>query len=730
MSGRTDFAGRASGLPAHRLRPRLVSLEGSARAVVLTSCLVFLMASTAVAADRVLILLSEKPGSPGGVILQEAIETALTSNFEGIEISTEVLDTTRFSDPTYDVALANMIGQNYAAVPPALTIAVGEPALAFAVRHRIAALRSSALLTAFIDERMVHGLDRGSNVSDVYVKLGVVETVGIARAMMPRLRKVLVVGGASRFDQRWFDLVRDDLRNAHLPLEISYLAGVPLRDALGEIAALDTDTAVLYVSMAVDGAGVRRSPPEVLRILRRESAVPIFGLSSTYIGAGMVGGYVVDFRRHGADVGRRAVEILRGAQPKDLPPLSSPGQYVFDWRELQRFGIAGLALPAGAVVEFRPPGLWAKYKWATLAALALTLMTLLVTFVHVLQRKRSSNAIEQSDRLKTTVLTSMNSSIVILDCRGVITEVNDAWKRFGLDNGVRDFASILPGASYRRACEQGVRDGVPWAAGALAAVDSASAAGGEEYEFEYRADSGVGERWFSIRVASLGDEPGGAVLVHRDITQQKLAERVVRTVSGRLIAAQEDERRRIARDLHDDIGQRVALLAIEIEQAAMASGDGAGERIRALGERTADIAIEIHRLSHALHSAKLDALGLVAAVRGHCREVLAAGLEVDFSEEDVQADVPADVALCMFRVVQESLNNVLKHGGVNRAEVHLRQDGADADGTNHRCRQGFRRGPGPGKWRPRTGGHARTSRRHRRNVGDSTRARAPGRSSK
>jgi signal transduction histidine kinase len=166
------------------------------------------------------------------------------------------------------------------------------------------------------------------------------------------------------------------------------------------------------------------------------------------------------------------------------------------------------------------------------------------------------------------------------------------------------------------------------------------------------------------------------VVSHRDITQQKRGERALHTLSGRLIAAQEEERRRIARDLHDDIGQRVALLGMEIEQAAAAAGVEESRRIRLLGERLAEVATEIHRLSHTLHSAKLDALGLVAAVRAHCRDMVSAGLEVRFSEEVWTADIPRDVALCLFRVVQESLNNVLKHSGSGRADVRLVQEGS------------------------------------------------------
>jgi signal transduction histidine kinase len=150
-----------------------------------------------------------------------------------------------------------------------------------------------------------------------------------------------------------------------------------------------------------------------------------------------------------------------------------------------------------------------------------------------------------------------------------------------------------------------------------------------------------------------------------------------RAVAGRLIAAQEEERRRIARELHDDISQRLALLAIELEHLSLsAPGD---ESFRAhwrdLSHAASDIAIDLHRISHSLHPAKLETLGLVAAISGFCHELWCGHrLRVRFTHENVPRAVPADIALCLYRIVQEALHNVMRHSGVMEAEVHLSGD--------------------------------------------------------
>ena len=198
-----------------------------------------------------------------------------------------------------------------------------------------------------------------------------------------------------------------------------------------------------------------------------------------------------------------------------------------------------------------------------------------------------------------------------------------------------------------------------------------------KYQSEYRIMMSDGStRWMSSQGRVEYDAAGDPVLIRgaaRDVTERKNAEAVVRNLSGRLLSAQEEERRRIASELHDNLSQQLALLCIEIETVAMTPVDPIAlpGSLRQLGARTGEIAIEVHQLSHRLHSTKLETLGLQAAVRGHCRELRAQGLDVQCLIENVPGGLAHDVALCVFRVVQEGLNNVVKHSGASEARVTL-----------------------------------------------------------
>jgi signal transduction histidine kinase len=152
----------------------------------------------------------------------------------------------------------------------------------------------------------------------------------------------------------------------------------------------------------------------------------------------------------------------------------------------------------------------------------------------------------------------------------------------------------------------------------------------------------------------------------------------LRLVSGKLIKAQERERASIARDLDDDIAQRLALVAAEIQQFQSEAPRSFGElrtRTDKLHEDLVHISDIVHTLSHELHDARLTYVGLVATSRGLCREVSERhNIEVDFKHDSFDS-VPCEASLCVFRVLQESLHNTVRHSGALRVEVQLRKTG-------------------------------------------------------
>jgi PAS domain S-box-containing protein len=189
------------------------------------------------------------------------------------------------------------------------------------------------------------------------------------------------------------------------------------------------------------------------------------------------------------------------------------------------------------------------------------------------------------------------------------------------------------------------------------------------FDGEYRWLMDVGEPRYGTDGEFHGYVGGGI-----DVTDRREAERMLRDLNRRLILAQEDERRRIARDLHDHLSQQLALLAIDLQQLVLnlpVEPHALVSALQAAWRRTSEIASDVHGISHRLHPSKLEALGLVATIRGHCRDVSRQHLAVHFSEQGAPTGIPPEVSLCLFRVVEEALNNVVKHAAAREAYVSL-----------------------------------------------------------
>lgn len=201
----------------------------------------------------------------------------------------------------------------------------------------------------------------------------------------------------------------------------------------------------------------------------------------------------------------------------------------------------------------------------------------------------------------------------------------------------------------------------------------------ERFRMEYRLRRHDGAYRWIVDIGVPRFNPGrsfaGYIGSCIDVTEGKLAEEALSTVSRRLIEAQEQERTRIARDLHDDINQRIALLSIELEQInrqLQNSAPAVSSRIQAVAKRTVELGKDVHAISHRLHSSQLEYLGITAAAGSFCRDLSEQqNVRIDFAHSGLPRTVPQETSLCLFRVLQEALQNAVKYSGVKRFSVQL-----------------------------------------------------------
>ena len=328
-----------------------------------------------------------------------------------------------------------------------------------------------------------------------------------------------------------------------------------------------------------------------------------------------------------------ALRVLRGERPEDIPITAIDVSVdALDWRQLDRWNVSEARVPAGVELRFREPGLFEQYRGYILSALGLlSLQTLLIAGLLIQRRNRR--------RAERSLRESEERFRVMADTAPVMV-----W-RSGPDQGCDFFNK--PWLEFRgRRLQDEIGDG--WTEGVhpddlprCLTVYTAAWPGRESFRMEYRLQRADGEyRWvLDTGVPRLASD--GALLGYigscLDITERRQAEEALRTneaalrqshaeiedLAGRLITAQEAERARIARDLHDDISQKLAAISIAMSECTLPELQASGELLEvvtAVQRQTIELVEDIRLLSHDLHPAVLKHAGLVDAVRSHCRE--------------------------------------------------------------------------------------------------------------
>jgi PAS domain S-box-containing protein len=196
---------------------------------------------------------------------------------------------------------------------------------------------------------------------------------------------------------------------------------------------------------------------------------------------------------------------------------------------------------------------------------------------------------------------------------------------------------------------------------------------------EDRWESEGSTRWarWEVRPWRADDGTVGGILIFaEDITRRKEMEETLSDMTRKLIESQEQERARIGRELHDDINQRLAMLSLELEQLQENPSE-IQPRVKELRRQMAEVSNDVQALSHDLHSSKLEYLGVVAGMKSWCKEFAERQkMEIDF-RSDVSSILPLAVGRSLFRVLQEALHNAVKHSGVKRVEVQLREESGE-----------------------------------------------------
>jgi signal transduction histidine kinase len=285
--------------------------------------------------------------------------------------------------------------------------------LQFTLRLRDELWPGTPVVLAGIQERRAARLSLPSNVTGFTFRHQLQDIVATADALIPGLKRVVLAGSRIK-PGGWRQDFLDDLPDVRARFEVIDLTGLPLAELRQRLTELPGDSAVVYVGFSTDVTGEHYLPAEASQIVAEAANRPTFGDSEPYIGLGSVGGLVVSPGGIGRVAARFALRILDGENASDIPITNSEEilRPVFDWRQLQRWGISENRLPVGSEIRFRSPTAWEQYHWQImLISTALVLQSLLIAGLFYEHRRRRQAEVEASRRMAELV--HMNRSAAI-----------------------------------------------------------------------------------------------------------------------------------------------------------------------------------------------------------------------------------------------------------------------------------------------------------------------------
>jgi PAS domain S-box-containing protein len=624
---------------------------------------------------KVLILSSGR-----GRVSINQMEASLRAHFSGpVNFSIVDLDEPPFEQESfrgaYEENLAEGLQKGFSGERLDLVVSVMTWPLQFAVQYRdkifpgvpIVFMSTSTPLPEKIWPRVT-----GVESAD-----GIRETIDLALRFHPDTQAVAVIGAAlpnhpgarAGSDQEWYSAEHSELlRHRDKVREIDLLGPVK-PELLQRVAELPPDTVVLFQLYPVDSDQPAFGALDVLADVAQRFPTYSF-LPHITIGRGGVAGVSYDSTKDAVLAGELAARVLSGERADDIPVVQNSDVVVsVDWRQLRRWNIPESALPQGARVLYREPTLWEQGRKYFLTAIAVIFIQSLLIFGLFWQRTRRRKAelkLGESEEKFSKAFRQSPFAVTIVDAKddryidvNQTFEVQTGWKRDEVIGRTPLAINLWADPDQRITFMR----------------DLFEKGNVRDLEVTFRRKDG--QIRTSLGSAELIEVNGEmcALSVIADITERKLAEEALSGMSRKLIEAHEEERTWIARELHDDINQRLALLAVNLgtlTEKLPASTVEVKRRIRKEQELVSELGRDVQALSHRLHSSKLEYLGLAAAASTLCRELSdQQEVEIDFHPDGIPKQLPPEISLCLFRVMQEALQNAIKHSGSRNFEVRL-----------------------------------------------------------
>src|SRR6476620_1065812 len=358
--------------------------------------LLFLFGAQSHAAEprRVLMLHAFNYTFPATTLIADgARKRLLERSPQPLEIDADFLDLARNTDPEYESRITMFLRAKYEKRPPDVVITLGSVALPFIVRHRDDIAPNAPVVFTSVSPQNYGALRLPPNITGIISEFDLDKTLALAERLQPEASRLFVIAGSGEVDRRWQSTARKTIEDRKRKFEVTYLFERSYANLVEEVSKIPRDSIVILLTVFADSEGNAFVPAQLASPLSAASPAPVYAPYDTYIGNGIVGGFVETFESVGVRAADMALQILAGKDPASIVPEINPGQtYRVDHRALARWGLQESKLPPDTAVLFKEPTIWSEHRSAVVAAIVIVGLQSLIVGALLVQRRRRLRA--------------------------------------------------------------------------------------------------------------------------------------------------------------------------------------------------------------------------------------------------------------------------------------------------------------------------------------------------
>jgi signal transduction histidine kinase/ABC-type uncharacterized transport system substrate-binding protein len=680
---------------------------------------------------NILILHSFHKGQVWSEGFDSGIESILGKNQYSIQLFYEYMDSKRIINTTHIRNLYELFQHKFTNYQFDAAVITNDPAFQFMLEYYSRLLPSTPVIFCgvnYFDEYTLYGQ---ANFTGILESVDIEDTLDTALAINPNVKTALVIVDKTPISIAVVQNFLKILDKYSGKISMYFTEDLTMMELLDKVALLASDSIAIIVNFTIDKSGNVFTVEDSTRMITERAQVPVFSFWDSYLGHGIVGGKLVSGFAQGKKAAEIALKIISGEPPDSIPVIKqSSNEYMFDYNVLKRFSINQNQLPKGSLIANKPVTFYSQYKkliWLAAGGVAgLSLIILVLSFNIFRRVKAEANLRRYANRLE--IINSIDRAILEATptkeiAHGVLKTVRNLFscKRVSLvlfDYDKNEALVLSADSESKTAISEGTKFSLgdyhveELKAGDIVAIKEIDSIGNKSavdiallsesintfvmiplfYETNLIGSLNFGHDDFSlfhkenIKIAQQIAAPLAIAIQNAKLLKKILRrENDLKRMSARIIKSQEDERKKISLELHDELGQAVTAIHMNLSliQKSLPDSYRSGFLMETLNDTTDYIqtmAEQLQYLSHKLRPPTLDMLGLLPALKSHIDRIKKrTQLNIVIESENCEQRLPPDIEINLFRIIQESLHNIIKHANAKNAYLILKKNQGDLE---------------------------------------------------